>query len=389
MADAASADASANGAPQSVAEDVARLADVLAKASVVPSPAAPISARRVGKKGKATKGNLVTAPKNSVSHTQTPSLSDVQRTVSGVLGKGTSASITGDDLGWSADSLVSGNLALSADGLTATGTGASGHKAHAGAKQDAQYGGVVGAVRFSPHSGTHHFSIFVRDPIDDAYWIGICYPEEAGFFPDVPPKSNPHCIVWSGGSGSSGGRPGTVRLHSEKFREQPRYSDQAVVGIVVDTDVGDLSFWINGSQVIEFSGSTAGKVCAPFFSCTGSVAGPAATLMRWPLARDYSSANSDRAAAALEGASANMAGTVEIDGSILEGGGQVLRVSLAAAALTQTPIHVTRIRAGRGNPGLGHQHATGARLVAQVFCNRFLIGLIRLVDSRRCRGVVL
>jgi hypothetical protein len=221
--------------------------------------------------------------------------------------------------------------------------------------------------RFHPSTGTHHFCVSVKEPVDDGFWIGICYPEADGFFPDAAPKSNPHCIVWSGGSPGDGGRPGTVRLHTEKFREQPRYAHRAAIGVVVDTDTGDLSFWLDGTKVLEFPGAAVGKVCAPFFSCTGSVVGPAATLMRWPLDRDYvGSERGGNAASAESGATADMVGTIEICGSMLEGGGQVLRVALAAAALTRTPIHVTRIRAGRPNPGLGHQHATGARLVAQV-----------------------
>ncbi len=41
-----------------------------------------------------------------------------------------------------------------------------------------------------------------------------------------------------------------------------------------------------------------------------------------------------------------------IDGSQGEGGGQILRTSLALAAITGTPVRINRIRAGRQKPGL-------------------------------------
>jgi len=55
---------------------------------------------------------------------------------------------------------------------------------------------------------------------------------------------------------------------------------------------------------------------------------------------------------------------VTIDGSHGEGGGQVLRTSLALSALTAQPVEVTSIRAGRPKPGLAAQHLTGVRAAA-------------------------
>ena len=55
-----------------------------------------------------------------------------------------------------------------------------------------------------------------------------------------------------------------------------------------------------------------------------------------------------------------------VDGSLLEGGGQVLRVALACGALLGRPLHIHSIRGGRSRPGLGHQHSTGAKLVADI-----------------------
>eukprot|EP00741_Cyanophora_paradoxa_P008065 tig00001253_g7804.t1 len=53
-----------------------------------------------------------------------------------------------------------------------------------------------------------------------------------------------------------------------------------------------------------------------------------------------------------------------LDGSIGEGGGQVLRASVALAALLRKPLTVISIRAGRSKPGLAAQHLAGLRLVA-------------------------
>ncbi|MFX1473856.1 MAG: RNA 3'-terminal phosphate cyclase [Promethearchaeota archaeon] len=49
----------------------------------------------------------------------------------------------------------------------------------------------------------------------------------------------------------------------------------------------------------------------------------------------------------------------EIDGTILEGGGQILRSSIALSAVLQEPVVVKRIRAKRKNPGLRPQHLQG------------------------------
>lgn len=57
---------------------------------------------------------------------------------------------------------------------------------------------------------------------------------------------------------------------------------------------------------------------------------------------------------------------VTIDGSYGEGGGQILRTSLALAALTGQPLRMENIRAGRKNPGLAAQHLTAVRAAAQV-----------------------
>ncbi len=57
---------------------------------------------------------------------------------------------------------------------------------------------------------------------------------------------------------------------------------------------------------------------------------------------------------------------IEIDGSMGEGGGQVLRTSLALAAVLRREVRIFNIRAGRAEPGLKAQHLTGATAVIQV-----------------------
>ncbi|HEX4919677.1 MAG TPA: RNA 3'-terminal phosphate cyclase, partial [Candidatus Bathyarchaeia archaeon] len=59
---------------------------------------------------------------------------------------------------------------------------------------------------------------------------------------------------------------------------------------------------------------------------------------------------------------------IEIDGSVGEGGGQILRTSLALAAVMKKEIRIFNIRAGRQEPGLRAQHLTVVRALAQI-CN--------------------
>ena len=47
-----------------------------------------------------------------------------------------------------------------------------------------------------------------------------------------------------------------------------------------------------------------------------------------------------------------------LDGSIGEGGGQILRTGLSLSMVTGRPLHITRIRSGRPKPGLMRQHLT-------------------------------
>jgi RNA 3'-terminal phosphate cyclase (ATP) len=56
---------------------------------------------------------------------------------------------------------------------------------------------------------------------------------------------------------------------------------------------------------------------------------------------------------------------ITIDGSIGEGGGQVLRTSLALSLVTGQPFRIINIRAGRKQPGLLRQHLTAVRAATE------------------------
>lgn len=66
-------------------------------------------------------------------------------------------------------------------------------------------------------------------------------------------------------------------------------------------------------------------------------------------------------------------GSLRIDGSYGEGGGQIVRSAVALAAATGRNIRIDGIRLGRRNPGLAPQHLTAVRAAAAV-CGAALEG---------------
>jgi RNA 3'-terminal phosphate cyclase (ATP) len=64
----------------------------------------------------------------------------------------------------------------------------------------------------------------------------------------------------------------------------------------------------------------------------------------------------------------------EVDGGYGEGGGQLLRLAVALAAIDGRAIRVTNVRAGREKPGLAPQHLAGVRAVGAL-CGARIEGL--------------
>jgi RNA 3'-terminal phosphate cyclase (ATP) len=57
---------------------------------------------------------------------------------------------------------------------------------------------------------------------------------------------------------------------------------------------------------------------------------------------------------------------IEIDGSIGEGGGQVIRSALSLSALLSKPFHIINIRGNRPKPGLRAQHLAAVRAMKEI-----------------------
>ncbi|MEM9103849.1 MAG: RNA 3'-terminal phosphate cyclase [Pseudomonadota bacterium] len=82
---------------------------------------------------------------------------------------------------------------------------------------------------------------------------------------------------------------------------------------------------------------------------------------------------------------------IKIDGSQGEGGGQILRTALSLSALTQQPIEINNIRAGRAKPGLMRQHLTSLQAAAQINCAKIegaAVGSTRITfkPTKICAG---
>ena len=64
---------------------------------------------------------------------------------------------------------------------------------------------------------------------------------------------------------------------------------------------------------------------------------------------------------------------ITIDGAYGEGGGQIIRTSVALSAITGKPVEIANIRAKRSKPGLQAQHLTSVQAAATL-CNAKLFG---------------
>jgi len=67
------------------------------------------------------------------------------------------------------------------------------------------------------------------------------------------------------------------------------------------------------------------------------------------------------------------AAPIEIDGSLGEGGGQIIRTGVSLSAITGRPVQIVNIRARRSKPGLQAQHLTAVRAAAAL-CDAQLKG---------------
>jgi RNA 3'-terminal phosphate cyclase (ATP) len=71
-----------------------------------------------------------------------------------------------------------------------------------------------------------------------------------------------------------------------------------------------------------------------------------------------------------------MSAPLELDGSHGEGGGQILRSSLALSVLTGRPFRLVNIRANRPKPGLAPQHLASVRAAAVICGGRYTGGSV-------------
>ncbi len=159
---------------------------------------------------------------------------------------------------------------------------------------------------------------------------------------------------------------GTFRLHGEKFKNQPRYRGGDVVGFTVDNLRRDLTIYLNGIMVKEWPGALRpGATWRPCV-CT-MIPRSGATLLSGTFL-PFIEVGDD---VQWEGADSLVFDTKSlptVDGSLLEGGGQVLRIALGVGALATRRLRVINIRTGKGRakPGLKSQHSAGIRLVARI-----------------------
>lgn len=83
-----------------------------------------------------------------------------------------------------------------------------------------------------------------------------------------------------------------------------------------------------------------------------------------------------------------MSDLLVIDGAQGEGGGQILRTSLALAAVTGQSVRITNIRSGRRNPGLAAQHVVSCQALAEVCAGQLRGGYLHSTEVELHPGVL-
>ncbi len=116
-------------------------------------------------------------------------------------------------------------------------------------------------------------------------------------------------------------------------------------------------------------------------ACGAEIRYPGTNLRSGHVATDQTRPRSHKDRAVMEP-------VLKIDGSFGEGGGQVLRSSLALSLVTGKPFVIQRIRAHRKKPGLMRQHLSAVRAAAEVSQARVEGADLGSLQLRFCPGSV-
>ena len=82
---------------------------------------------------------------------------------------------------------------------------------------------------------------------------------------------------------------------------------------------------------------------------------------------------------------------LSIDGGIMEGGGQILRIATSLSAIMNVPVRISNIRGNRPKPGLRPQHLTGLQVLRDLVGGKLEGGYIdcteiKFTPSSSCEG---